>query len=88
MKLNLNPFDAGNPMSFKDAAVVALVIAAVTAALGFFDPWTYDMIVEEPGRFMFELFKDVIKTAAATFISLAGLSQLVEKARAESAEPG
>ena len=83
MKVNINPFDGSNPMRFRDAAAVALVVAAVTAALGFFDPWTYDMIAAEPGRFCFELFKDVIKTAAATFISLAGLTELMKRRETE-----
>lgn len=66
-------------MTFKDAAVVAVVVALVTAALGFLDPWTYDMITAEPGRFAFELLKDIVKTAAATFIGLAGLEQYVKR---------
>ena len=83
MKLNINPLSSDNPMSFKDAAVVALVVALVFTAAGFLEPWTYEAVAADPGAFLFELVKDIVKTFAATFITLAGLTEIVKRRESE-----
>ena len=88
MKLNINPFDAGNPMSFKDAAAVAAVAALAVWILTFLVNATMGQIRADPEEFVFEAVKAYAIAWAGNFIALAGLSQLVEKAREESAQPG
>ena len=88
MKLNLNPFDAGNPMSWRDAATVSAVGALAIWILTFLVDASVGQIRADPLEFLFEAVKAYLIAWAGNFIALAGLQQLVEKARAESAEPG
>ena len=88
MKLNINPFDAGNPMSAKDAAVIAAVAALAVWILTFLANASYGVVEADPEAFLFEAAKTYLVAWAGNFIALTGLEQLVKKAREESAEPG
>ena len=88
MKLNINPFDAGNPMSAKDAAVVAAIAAFVVWILTFLAEASYGVIAADPEAFLFEAVKTYAVAWAGNFIALTGLEAIVKKAAAESAEPG
>jgi hypothetical protein len=80
MKVNINPFNTGNPMTMKDAAVVATIAAFVIWILQFFANAQYAAVVEDPGAWCFEAIKNYAVSWAGTFISLAGLEQLVKHA--------
>lgn len=79
LKLNINPFNEGNPMTLKDAAVVATVVAFIIWVLGFFANAQYLIIVEAPKQWIFNAFKDYLVNWAGTFVTLAGLEQLVKR---------
>ena len=80
MKLNINPFNSSNPMSFKDAAVVAGIVAWIIWILQFFANAQYITIVETPGAWAFEALKNYLVNWAGTFAALAGLEQLIKRA--------
>ena len=88
MKLNINPFDAGNPMSFKDAAAVAAVAALAVWILTFLADASYGVVAADPEAFLFEAVKTYLVAWAGNFITLAGLQQLVARAEKESTQPG
>jgi len=79
MKLRINPFNAGNPMDLKDAAVVSTVVAFVTWILTFLASASVGQVRTDPAAFAFEALKTYAVTWAGTFISLAGLEQLVKR---------
>lgn len=79
MKLNINPFNTNNPMSLKDAAVVATVVAFCIWILNFFAGAEWIIIVADPEAWIFEAVKTYLVSWAGTFISLAGLEQLVKR---------
>jgi len=79
VKLRVNPFGAGNPMTFKDAAVVSTVVAFVTWILTFLASAYIGQIRADPSEFVFEAIKTYAVTWAGTFISLAGLEQYVKR---------
>ena len=87
LKLNINPFDAENPMSWRDAATISLIAAFAVWILTFLVNATMGQIRADPEEFVFEAVKAYAIAWAGNFITLAGLSQLVEKVRAESATP-
>lgn len=82
MKLNINPFNDGNPMSLKDAAIVSTVVALMIWILTFLADAQWVVIVADPGAWAFEAVKTYAVSWAGTFIGLAGLEQLVKR-RAE-----
>jgi len=88
VKVKINPFDSGNPMSVKDAAEVALVGALAIWILTFLVDASIGQLRADPEEFLFEAVKAYVIAWAGNFISLAGLSELVKKATAESVEPG
>lgn len=77
--LQINPFNTGNPMTFKDAAIVATVIAFVTWILTFLAAATIGQLRADPAAFCFEAIKTYAISWAGSFISLAGLEQLIKK---------
>jgi hypothetical protein len=81
MKLQINPFNSGNPMNIKDAATVATIIAFVTWALNFLANSSIGEVRADALGFIFEAVKCYIVSWAGAFISLAGLEQLVKKAK-------
>jgi len=83
VKLTINPFNSVNPMSLKDAAVVATVVAFVTWILTFIANASLGQLRADPVEFIFEAIKTYLVAWAGTFISLAGLEQLVKKVSSE-----
>ena len=79
MDININPFNRGNPMTFKDAAIVSTLIALVLWILQFFANAQYIIVVADPNAWVFEALKNYLVNWAGTFITLAGLEQLVKK---------
>ena len=79
MKLNINPFESSNPMSFKDAAAVATVAAFATWILTFLAAASLGEIRADPEAFVFEALRTYAVAWAANFITLAGLTQLVKR---------
>lgn len=88
MKLNLNPFNAANPMSWQDAAVVATVAAFATWILAFLASWTLGEIQADPAAFAFEAVKTYLVSWAGNFITLAGLSEIVKHGEGENGGEG
>ena len=83
MKLNINPFDAGNPMSWRDAAMVSAVLALAIWILTFLANATAGQIRADPLEFVFEAIKTYLIAWAGNFIGLTGLEALVKKVKAE-----
>ena len=81
LKLNINPFNTNNPLTFKDAAVIATIVAACIWALNFFANTEWLIIVKDPAAWGFEAVKSYIVSWAGTFISLAGLEQLIKRSK-------
>ena len=79
LKLKINPFDKGNPMSLKDAAKVATVVAFVIWILSFLANTQWVIILEDPAAWAFEALKTYAVSWAGTFIGLAGLEKIVER---------
>ena len=88
MKLKINPFDRGNPMSWRDAAAVAAIGALAIWILTFLVNATIGQIRADPEEFIFEAVKAYALAWAGNFIALTGLDQLYKKVEAESGEPG
>jgi len=83
VKLNINPFEAANPMSLKDAAVVSTIVAFVTWILTFLASASMGQVRADPAAFCFEAVKTYAVSWAGTFISLAGLQQYVKLTKKE-----
>lgn len=83
MKLKINPFNNGNPMALKDAAIVATVVAFIIWVLQFFANAQYVTVVADPGAWAFEAIKNYVVNWAGTFAALAGLEQLVKRQKQE-----
>jgi len=81
VKLRVNPFGAGNPMSLKDAAIVSTVVANVTWVLTFVANASIGQVRADVAAFVFEAVKTYAVTWAGTFISLAGLEQYVKRTK-------
>jgi len=79
VKLKINPFNGGNPMTWKDAAIVATIAAAAIWILSFFANASYAQLASDPGRWIFDAVKNYAVSWAGIFISLAGLEQLVKR---------
>lgn len=86
MKISINPFNTGNPMTFKDAAVVATIVAFIIWILQFFANAQYALIVADPGAWCFEALKNYLVNWAGTFAALAGLEQLIKRGEAHEDE--
>lgn len=86
VKLKINPFDAGNPMSWRDAATVAALGALAIWILTFLVNATIGQLRADPAEFAFEAVRAYLIAWAGNFISLTGLELLVKKATTESGE--
>jgi len=78
MDLRINPFNTGNPMTLKDAAAVATVVAFVTWILNFLASATIGEVRADVAEFVFEAIKCFLVSWAGSFITLAGLEQLIK----------
>ena len=81
MKLKINPFNTENPMTLKDAATVATVVAFVTWILTFLASATIGEVRADVVEFVFEAIKCYLISWAGTFMTLAGLEQLVKRSK-------
>jgi len=79
VKLNINPFSTNNPMTLKDAAIVSFIVAACIWVLNFFASAEWIIIIADPAAWAFEAVKTYAVSWAGTFISLAGLEQLIKR---------
>lgn len=79
MKLKINPFDRGNPMSWRDAATVAAIGALGIWILTFIVNATIGQIRADPAEFVFEAVKAYALAWAGNFFTLTGLDQLYKK---------
>lgn len=79
MKLKINPFNSGNPMSLRDAAIVSSLVALTTWILTFLANSTAGDIRADPLAFIFEALKTYMVTWAGTFITLSGLEQYIKR---------
>ena len=81
MKLNINPFNTGNPMNLKDAATVATIIAFITWILNFLASASIGQVRADIVEFVFEAIKCYMVSWAGAFISLAGLEQIIKRTK-------
>jgi len=79
MKLKINPFNRGNPMSLRDAAIVSSLVALTTWILTFLANSSASDIRADPWAFVFEALKTYLVTWAGTFITLSGLEQYIKR---------
>lgn len=79
MDININPFNAGNPMTLKDAAIVSTIAALAVWILGFFANAQWEIIIADPNQWVFNAIKDYLVSWAGIFVSLAGLEQLIKR---------
>lgn len=86
MKLNINPFNQGNPMTLKDAAIVATIAAFAIWILQFFANAQWIIIVADPAAWAFEAIKNYAVAWAGIFVSLAGLEQVVHRGEVKPSE--
>jgi len=77
--LKINPFNQGNPMTLKDAAVVATLTALVIWILTFFANATIGAIRADPVAFCFDAIRTYAISWAGTFMTLAGLEQYMKQ---------
>jgi hypothetical protein len=83
LKVNFNPFSKANPMTLKDAAIVATIAAVVIWILNYFSQISMDMIRTDPAAFLLDAVKTFLVAWAGNFMTLAGLEQLVHRGDAE-----
>jgi hypothetical protein len=83
LKVNFNPFSKENPMSLKDAAIVATIAAVVIWILNYFSQLTMDTIRTDPSAFVLDAVKTYLVAWAGNFMTLAGLEQLVHRGDTE-----
>jgi len=86
MKLSINPFNAGNPMTLKDAAIVSAIGATAIYFLTFFINITAGQIVSDPATFCVDSLKTWMASFWGNFGTLAGLNWLIRRAETEPSE--
>lgn len=79
MKLKINPFNTGNPMTLKDAAIVSVIGATAIYFLTFFINVTAGQISADPAAFLVDSVKTWMASFWGNFIALAGLEQYVKR---------
>jgi len=79
VKLSINPFNRGNPMTLKDAAYVSTLVALATWILTFLANASAGQIRADPWAFCFDAVKTYLVSWAGTFITLSGLEQYVKR---------
>ena len=73
--MKINPFANSNPMSWKDAARVSLILTTAVYFTAFLLPFDIDSIMCEYYAFIFESIKFYGSVFFTNFIALAGLAQ-------------
>lgn len=73
--MNPDPLSTNTrPMKYSDAAIVATILMLCTAATVFMPQHGYEVYVEDPDRFTFELAQFLFSTWITTFAALTGLT--------------
>jgi len=78
MKLNLNPFNRGNPLTMKDAALISAIAATATYVLTFLANASLGQIRADPAAFAFDSVKTWLVSFFGTLVTLSGLEALVK----------
>lgn len=73
LKLNINPFSSGNPMTLKDAVILSVLTATATYFLTFFVNVAYGQVIADPGLFVFDSVKIWMQAFWGNFIILFGI---------------
>jgi len=81
VKLNINPFSKGNPMTYKDAAIVSTLSAIAILILTQVANASFAVVAASPVEFAFNCVKTFLVAWAGNFVTLAGLEQLVQYAQ-------
>jgi len=81
VKLNINPFNTNNPMTFKEAAIIATITAAVIWILTWFANITIGQIREDLAAVVLDAVKTYAVSWAGTFISLTGLEEYIKRTK-------
>jgi hypothetical protein len=87
VKLNINPFNRGNPMTFKDAAVVSTLAGVVITILNQVANATFQTVSASPVEFAFNCVKTFLVSWAGNFITLSGLEQLIKYTQEKETKP-
>jgi len=88
MQLRINPFNRGNPMSLKDAAIVSGLAALATYFLSFLVNIGYAQVKADLAAFAFESIKCLGSSFFGTLMALLGLEQLIRRAEEKQPSPG
>jgi len=80
--MNSNILNNTKP-TWKDAAVIALVLMTGLIATMFLPQWSYEAINEDVCKFGYELLRFSINAFITTFISLTGLTYVTQKKPSE-----
>ena len=79
LELRINPFNRGNPMGFKDAAIVATITAFVIWILEFLAAASVGQLRADPEAFVFAAIQSYAVKWAGVFLTLAGLEQYIKR---------
>lgn len=73
--MNPDPLSTNEkPMSYRDAAIVALFLMVATTCAVFMPTHGYDVLINDPPRFAFDLAVFVISSWITQFVVLTGLT--------------
>jgi len=74
--MNPDPFSTNEkPMSYRDAAIVAIILTVSLTGTVFMPVHGYDVYLNDPPRFWWDLFNFLWITYITVFVSLTGLTK-------------
>lgn len=77
--MNSNMLNSNNGPTMKDAVVIALILMLASYTTVFLQGWTFEMIEEEPVRFVYESGRFLASTFMTELVILAGLNEYTKK---------
>ena len=77
--MRINPFESANPMTWRDAAMVSLVLMVFQFFTVFMPLWGYPAIMSEPPVFVFQALMFIGGSFMTFFVSLAGLAKYMAR---------
>ena len=80
----MNPLPTNGQMTMKDAAIVALFLMLGVLATVYFPTHSYDLIIADPPRALFELLVIAFVTWVVQFLMLTGLNSYAKSAQEKS----
>lgn len=81
--MNPDPLSTNSrPMQYQDALIVATVITILMVSVSFFTTHSYDMLAEDPDRYVYDLVVLVLQTWIASFAGLTGLTVYAKRQEA------